>query len=387
MAVGIPFAQPQSQKREIRRPGLSSAPACGQIPWRPGVGFANFCAMLSPHRYPLASHALFHTRDVDQAREAVARVFCPHVLNPCGARRSLDARHHSAPVFRDVSLNYVQYGPAVDIEPGQLGSFYLLQMPLRGSAEVSCGSQRATVGQGMASLPSPTEHLKMRWADDSPHLILRLSQGAVVRQVEQLAQTAVHRPLVFGLGLAMDTPALAPLAGFVRYLADTLEVDAGFAGSLLAQQAEAYLLSMLLLQAPHNYSEALRGDGRRPLLPRVVRRAQDFMQANVQRPLTLADLCDHLHVSARSLQQAFVDHTGESPMVYWRNLRLDKVREALRRAASQASAGASVTRVAEDHGFLHMGHFAAQYQRRFGERPVETLKSSPAVMQGSSPRA
>ena len=30
--------------------------------------------MLSPHRYPLASHALFHTRDVDQAREAVARV-------------------------------------------------------------------------------------------------------------------------------------------------------------------------------------------------------------------------------------------------------------------------------------------------------------------------
>lgn len=343
--------------------------------------------MLSPHRYPLASHALFHTRDVDQAREAVARVFCPHVLNPCGAGRALDARHHSAPVFRDVSLNYVQYGPAVDIEPGQLGSFYLLQMPLRGSAEVSCGGQHVVAGQGMASLPSPTEHLRMRWADDSPHLILRLSQGAVVRQVEQLAQTAVHRPLVFGLGLAMDTPALAPLAGFVRYLADTLEVDAGFAGSLLAQQAEAYLLSMLLLQAPHNYSAALAGDCRRPLLPRAVRRAQDFMQANVQRPLTLADLCEHLHVSARSLQQAFVDHTGESPMVYWRNLRLDKVREVLRRAAGQATPGVAVTQVAADHGFVHMGHFAAQYQRRFGERPVETLKTPRAVMQGSSPRA
>lgn len=343
--------------------------------------------MLSPHRYPLASHALFHTRDVDQAREAVARVFCPHVLNPCGARQALDARHHSAPVFRDISLNYVQYGPAVEIEPGDLGSFYLLQIPLRGSAEVTCGGQQVVAGQGMATLPSPTEYLRMRWADDSPHLILRISQGAVVRQMEQLAQAPVHRPLVFGLGLAMDTPALAPLAGFVRYLAETLEVDSGFAGSALAQQAEAYLLSMLLLQAPHSHSEVLRGDSRRPLLPRAVRRAQDFMLANVTRPLTLADLCEHLHVSARSLQQAFVDHTGESPMVYWRNLRLDKVREVLRKAASQASTGVAVTQVAADHGFLHMGHFAAQYQRRFGERPVETLKTRAAVMQGSSPRA
>lgn len=343
--------------------------------------------MLSPYRYPLASHALFHTRDVDEARESVARVFCPHVLQPCGPIVVLDARHHSAPVFRDVSLNYVQYGPAVDIEPGPLGSFYLLQMPLRGSAEVRCGGQQVTAGPGMASLPSPSEYLKMRWADDSPHLILRMSQGAVVRQVEQLTQTAVHRPLVFGLGLAMDTPALAPLTGFVRYLADTLEGDGGFAGSALAQQAEAYLLNVLLLQAPHNYSDALGGDARRPLLPRVVRQALDFMQADLKRPLTLADLCEHLHVNARSLQQAFVAHTGESPMVCWRNLRLDRVREVLRRAASQASAGVTVTQVAAEHGFLHMGHFAAQYQRRFGELPVETLKTPRAVMQGSSPRA
>jgi AraC-like DNA-binding protein len=342
--------------------------------------------MLSPHRYPLASHALFHTRDVDQAREAVARVFCPHVLNPCGPITVLDARHHSAPVFRDVSLNYVQYGPAVDIEPGHLGSFYLLQIPLRGSAEVNCGGQHVMAGQGVASLPSPSEYLKMRWADDSPHLILRISQGAVVRQVEQMAQTAVHRPLVFGLGLALDTPALAPLGGFVRYLAEALEGDAGFAGSALAQQAEAYLLNVLLLQAPHNYSEALCADARRPLLPRAVRRAQEFMQANVKQTLTLADLCGHLHVSARSLQQAFVAHTGESPMVYWRNLRLDKVREVLHRAASQASAGVAVRQVASEHGFLHMGHFAAQYQRRFGELPVETLRTPSAVMQGSSLR-
>lgn len=274
----------------------------------------------------------------------------------------------------------------MDIEPGQLGSFYLLQMPMRGSAEVSCGGQTVTAGAGIASLPSPSEYLRMRWADDSPHLILRISQAAVVRQVEQLAQVAVHKPLVFGLGLNMATAAMAPLAGFVRYLSETLELDDTFAGSTLAQQAENYLLSMLL-QAPSNYSAMLLGNSRRPLMPRVVRRAQDFMQANVTSPLNLGDLCEHLQVSARSLQQAFVSHAGESPMSYWRNLRLDKVREALLQASGGAFSCTGVAQVAQDHGFLHMGHFAAQYQRRFGERPTDTLKCGGTVMQGSSPIA
>lgn len=48
----------------------------------------------------------------------------------------------------------------------------------------------------------------------------------------------------------------------------------------------------------------------------------------------------------------------------------------------------AVTQVAAEHGFLHMGNFAAQYQRRFGERPVETLKTPCAVVPGAvqSPR-
>lgn len=321
---------------------------------------------------PLARYELFHTRDVDEARECVARIFCPHGLSTSTPGTKLDARHHSVRLHRDVSLNYVQYGAGVDIEPGYLGDFYLLQIPLRGGAEVRCGNQRVMATTRMASLPSPTERLSMRWAADNPHLIVRFSQAALQKQLEQLTQAPLHQPLVFNLGVPLDAPALAPMLNFVNYLCATLDEDNAFSGTPLAAQAEGYLLSSLLTLAPHNYTQALQAGSRRTLLPRSVRRAQDFLHSHVTEPLSLADVCQHLGVSARSLQLAFKQGTGQSPMAYLRDIRLDLVRRTLLQADHHA--GATVSKVAAQHGFLHLGHFAAQYHKRFGERPAQTLK-------------
>ena len=57
-------------------------------------------------------------------------------------------------------------------------------------------------------------------------------------------------------------------------------------------------------------------------------------------------------------------------MEFLRELRLDKVRAEL--AASAGGPGSGVREVAQKYGFLHLGHFAAQYRARFGERPSET---------------
>lgn len=341
-------------------------------------------ATLAQPALPLQRYQLFHTRDVDQAREAVARIFCPHGLTTTRPGAALDARHHSALLHRDVRLNYVQYGAGVDIEPGYLGDFYLLQAPLRGGATVRCGNQEVAAHRGMASLPSPTERLSMRWEEDSPHLIVRFTQAALQRQLQQLAQAPLHGPLVFGLGLALDAPALAPVLNFVQYLCSTLDSGGSQAGGppladALAQQAEQYLLSSLLLLAPHNHSQALAAEGQRKLLPRAVRRAQDFMQGHLAEPVSLAQLCSELGVSARALQTAFREHTGQSPMAYWRGVRLDRVRAALQSSGEAERATktpASVCGIAADHGFLHLGHFAAHYHERFGETPLQTLQAS-----------
>ena len=103
---------------------------------------------------PLSHYQLFQTGDVDEARECVARVFCPHGLHVASPGTALDARHHSVRLHQHISLNYVQYGPAVRIDPGYLGDFYLLQIPLRGGASIRCGRQQVLANTRTASLPS-----------------------------------------------------------------------------------------------------------------------------------------------------------------------------------------------------------------------------------------
>jgi AraC-like DNA-binding protein len=320
---------------------------------------------------PLQRYRLFESHDMDEARESVARVFCPHGLVMLRPRTELDACHHSARLHRDVSLNYVQYGPGVQIDPGYLQEFFLLQIPLRGGAEIRCGAQQVDATPRLASLPSPTEPLSMRWADDSPHLIVQLSRPALLSRLESLLQAPVGQALVFDLGVPLDNPALAPLVHFIDYLRLTLDAgNALQAGSALAEHAEAYLMSSLLMSAGHNHSRALAGDAQRRLLPRVVRRAQEYMAAHAEEPLSLADVCREVGCSARALQMAFRQHAGQGPMEFLREMRLDRVRAELQ--ASAGVSGSGVREVAQRYGFLHLGHFAAQYRARFGERPSET---------------
>lgn len=323
---------------------------------------------------PLQRYRLFESHDMDEARESVARVFCPHGLGMLRPRAELDACHHSAPLSRNISLNYVQYGPGVHIEPGYLRDFFLLQIPLRGSAEIRCGAQQVDATPRLASLPSPTEPLSMRWADDSPHLIVRMARPALVARLESLLQAPAGRPLVFDLGVPLDQPALAPLVHFIDCLRHTLDAgNALQATQALAQHAEEYLLTSLLMSATHSHSRALAGDGRRSLLPRGVRKAQEYMQAHADQPLSLADVCREAGCSARTLQAAFRQHAGLGPMDFLRQLRLDRVRAELQAAkGTGVAAGSGVRDVAQKYGFLHLGHFAAQYRSRFGELPSET---------------
>jgi AraC-like DNA-binding protein len=331
---------------------------------------------------PLERYSVFQSTDVDEARDFVARIFCPHHLAPVRPGR-LDARHHNAVLHQDASINYVQYGAEVRIEPGCLKEFYLLQMPLRGGATVRCGRQQVLSTARTASLPSPTEPLSMLWAEDTPQLIVKVDRRAVLQRMEALLQSPLQHPLVFDLGVDLHTGPAAAVAALVAYLRCALETAPGLARhGMLAEQAENHLITQLLLCLPHNHSALLNGGPpslpapARSVVPRVVRRAQEVMRAHAELPITLADVCTQTGTSARALQQAFAQHVGCSPMAWLRDLRLDLTRAALRAAAVAGKWDGSprVAETAARFGFFHLGHFAAHYRRRFGELPSETVQ-------------
>ena len=108
------------------------------------------------------------------------------------------------------------------------------------------------------------------------------------------------------------------------------------------------------------------------VVPRAVAKAIRFMRDNLAVHLTVGEIAIAAATPERTLRRQFRRFTGQSPVAFHRNLRLD----AARRALNDDHPDTDITAAAGAHGFSHFGHFTAQYRRRFGELPSETLSST-----------
>jgi transcriptional regulator GlxA family with amidase domain len=143
---------------------------------------------------------------------------------------------------------------------------------------------------------------------------------------------------------------------------------------LVMHSIEQFIINELLLSHVHNYSEALHGRNS-SIAPRDVKRAVEFIEANLEMPVTLADVAAAAGVPGRTLLKHFRDYRGISPMEYLRQARFDKAHAALR----CPEISQTVSDVAVTWGFCHMGRFSAEYRKRYGELPSETLARSRGV--------
>lgn len=135
----------------------------------------------------LADFARVSTASVDDAAEAIGRIFCPHELKPiCHSEHNFSAQHNCA-AFDGFSVNYVAYGGSVSIDPGCLDRFFLLQIPLHGCAEIRTAAREVTTAPGAAaSLLSPTVPTQMTWRQDCAQLILLLDRKLVEHRAAAL---------------------------------------------------------------------------------------------------------------------------------------------------------------------------------------------------------
>jgi AraC family ethanolamine operon transcriptional activator len=103
---------------------------------------------------------------------------------------------------------------------------------------------------------------------------------------------------------------------------------------------------------------------------RAVREAAAYIRARQREALSAAELCAVAKVSERTLRRAFLEHLGMTPRAYHAELRLNGVRHDLLRHPSPE---VQVSDVANRWGFWHLGQFARDYKRFFGELPSDTL--------------
>ncbi len=323
---------------------------------------------------PLAAFPLFRSQDADEARQQVARVFCPHDLRQLSARRPFASRHNLVQLG-ETSLNFLTYGTEVDILPGCLDSFYLVQIPLAGSASISCGAQRMLSTPATAAILNPHEPTRMRWSQDNHQLLLHVPRAALERRLAEHLGEPGAQTLAFELALPQDGGLTRAWCRMVIDLA--ANIDASGTEWLRYRPTigalEDCLLRGLLQLHRHNYSARLAA----PVdagQPRHVRRAMDYIHAHLGDALTVGDIARAACVSVRALEEGFRRHCASSPLAYLRDARLDGVRRALLDGGPERG---SVTEIAHRHGFFHLGRFSAYYKARFGESPSQSARRAP----------
>ena len=105
------------------------------------------------------------------------------------------------------------------------------------------------------------------------------------------------------------------------------------------------------------------------LRARAIRSALDYLETHADEPPTVREICRVAGVSWRTLDYAFRDRFGVTPKRYLQAFRLQQVRHAI----INANPSRAISELAAHWGFWHMGQFAKDYKRQFGELPSGTL--------------
>jgi len=100
---------------------------------------------------------------------------------------------------------------------------------------------------------------------------------------------------------------------------------------------------------------------------KIVMEAQDFVLSQPDRRTGIAEVCQAVGVSRRTLQYCFQDVLGIGPLDFMLSIRLSRAKRMLRTSAT-------VTDAAVHWGFWHFGYFSKHFRAMFGELPSETHK-------------
>jgi AraC family ethanolamine operon transcriptional activator len=98
---------------------------------------------------------------------------------------------------------------------------------------------------------------------------------------------------------------------------------------------------------------------------------EEYLDANPERSPAIATLCGVAGVSERTLEYAFREQLGTTPVRFLKIRRLNRIRRELLDPDASAR---SVAEVAWRAGIYDPGRFAGDYRELFGELPSETLR-------------
>ncbi len=311
------------------------------------------------------------TQRIEEARSYLGDVHARHGLEPARPGTQL-AFVHRQKCPGAVSLHSLTYGSGVEVKL-EIPDFYLLQIMVEGICQIRSRFWDVTLKPGSIFIMNPNVPYTKSWSDNARQLQVKIPATMMRRHLQSETEDDTLRELNFSTVLLSTADAGGPLLNLVEYLCEDYLDDRGLWRSpAVLESIESSLLSAVLHTFPH--SQSLRLQNRlSPAAPTYVRRAEDYIRANLSNSFAIAEICAVAGVSARTLQDGFRRFRDATPALYIRNLRLDLAKQQI---SSTRDSQASITQIALNCGFNHVGRFASLYFQRFGEKPMQSLRKA-----------
>lgn len=256
---------------------------------------------------------------------------------------------------------------------GNTKEYLSIGVPRNGGMGVSCGSRTAEAGHGKLLLYNTLEVDSVIMYGRSNSIDnLSLNWSGVQHSIDQTFEHPLNGSLDILSELSVETPVGQTVANLAAAMICGMRNDGPLLHSPIAMAHVSQALADVVVRfVPHRLSYLL---DRKPNLiaPRHVRRAIEFMEANISQPITVAAVAAAVNVSARALQNGFRAFRDTTPHAYLTMLRLRAAREDL---CDPGNIDA-VREICLKWGFFHFGRFSALYKTTYGENPSETRKSA-----------
>ena len=319
----------------------------------------------------------FRTTELEAANDYINNHVTPHQVDVLDTDSGVafDCKRWHVGGFQVCDFSYGECAVEVTIDKCEEHGFFIV-IPLRGKANVSSQGEKFSLTPGSAMAFTTPEAVNTSFVDSK--FFRNINIGMSYESLQSFLTNEFDLPITRNISFSKEPIKVNNefrfLINYVEWLSSQINDDVT---SMLnntshpAHHMHDMLMSLLVSTFDNNYQELYSNQNNNSVSPIYVRLAEEFMREKACEAITVNDVAREVGVAMRTLHMGFQRYRNYSVSEFLRNERLSLARKEL---ATAKERHLSVTNIAYSCGFTHLSKFAIAYQKRYGEKPSETLR-------------
>ncbi len=318
---------------------------------------------------PLSNYPIYAGTDLDETRQVLSRLFTEARIDLFSKWLPFSTELNGLELARS-TLSFLDLSIGLRAYPIAPMGCHTIQYPLTGGVDFEIDGQIAIADDRYGGMISENQQIKVKVMPGTRLLCFNVKNEVLRNVSTAITGRSNLSDIRFEPQFDLARPQAISLVAQLKTFATEINRQGGLAESPAAVASiEHAMMTLMLYGLKNNLSDEIHKPGRNAGLHKV-QLVEEYMNSNAEQPIDMQTIAQVTGHSVNSIFRAFQKYRDYTPMQFLRSVRLDRVRERL--LLSQTNV--SVSNVAIEYGFTHLGRFSLAYKRRYGESPSDTVR-------------